>query len=213
VKTGDALMDKLDLKKDLKILYKPSVKEVQIVDIPAFRYLMIDGCGNTENLEFQNAIQALYTVSYKAKFALKKAKGIDYCVMPLEGLWWADNMSDFVAGKKDSWQWTLLIMQPHYVTDALIKTAVNAAEEKVDSRVLQKLRFTDFKEGKAAQILYVGPFSQEHDTIVRLHSAIKDIGGIVDGKKQKHHEIYLSDFRKTAPEKLKTILRQPFIGQ
>ncbi len=204
------MADKLDLKKDYKKFYNPSSRVPEIVDVPKFKFLMIDGMG-LRNAGYHAAIQALFGVSYKIKFTYKKEKGIDYAVMPLEGLWWADNMDDFITGNKDNWKWTLMIMQPDFVNKDMIDNAIIEQKKKNSMSELDMLRFETFKEGKSAQIMHIGAFSEEHSNIMKIHKLIEENGGKFDGKKQKHHEIYLSDFRKTSPEKLKTVLRQPFI--
>jgi hypothetical protein len=201
-------MDKIDLKKEYKSLYNPPSKEAVVVKVPEFNYIMIDGMGNPNTSpQYQEAVEALFAVSYALKFMLKKGKtAVDYGVLPLEGLWWADNMNDFVEGKKDAWKWTALIMQPKYVTKELYQQAIEQVAKKKNLPALPKLRFEPFNEGLSAQILHIGPFSTEHATIEKMHAFIKVNGYQPSGK---HHEIYLNDIRKTAPEKLKTVLRQP----
>jgi hypothetical protein len=137
---------------------------------------------------------------------IKKGKeGIDYAVMPLEGLWWADDMSQFSLDRRDDWKWTVMIMQPEFVTHTLIDKGIGEAQKK--KRVdFSKVRFERFAEGKSAQILHIGPFSEEGPTVEKIHRFIKENGFTMTGK---HHEIYLSDIRKSAPEKWKTIIRQP----
>ena len=203
-------MGKIDLKKELKHLYNPSAKEIGLVDVPQMNFVMIDGSGDPNTAkEYQEAIEALYAVSYALKFAVKKEQGMDYGVMPLEGLWWADDMSHFAASK-DTWKWTAMIMQPKYVSPALYQTVLKQVEKKKVMPGLSKARFQSFAEGKASQIMYIGPFADEGPTIERIHAFIKQNGNTFDGLKQKHHEIYLGDPRKTAPEKLKTVIRQPY---
>lgn len=203
-------MKKIDFKKELKHLYKPTAKKVDIVDVSKMNYLMIDGEGNpNENQFFQDAIEALFGLSYTIKFIIKKGKmQIDYGVMPLEGLWWVDDMSKFSIDDKDSWKWTLMIMQPEYVTKEIVKAAISQLTEKKNPLALPMLRFEAFKEGKAAQIMHLGPFSEEGPTIEKIHSFIDD-----NNKKRtgKHHEIYLSDRRRAAPKNYKTIIRQPMV--
>jgi hypothetical protein len=201
-------MEKLDYKKEYKSYYNPSPKIPEILEIPDFKFLMIDGTGMKES--FQNAIQALFGVSFKAKFVMKKEQGLDYVVMPLEGLWWADDMDDFMSGNKEKWNWTLMIMQPDFVTPEIIQASIQEAKKGESRDALDLLRLENYAEGLSAQILHVGSFSEEHPNIMRIHELIAENGGKFDGKRQKHHEIYLSDFRKTAPEKLRTVLRQPF---
>ncbi|MBI5192420.1 MAG: GyrI-like domain-containing protein [Nitrospirae bacterium] len=200
-------MAKIDYKKDLKHLYNSSSKEVTIVDVPEMNFLMIDGEGDPNNSQaFHEAIEALFTASYTLKFMIKKDKeGIDYGVMPLEGLWWADDMLRFNENK-DKWKWTIMIMQPEHVTAVLVDEAISQAVKKKGLPALSKIRFETFSEGKSAQIMHIGPFSEEGPTIERIHAFIEEKGFRLSGK---HHEIYLSDVRKAAPEKWKTIIRQP----
>jgi hypothetical protein len=200
---------KTDFKKTLKTFYNPKSTPA-IVTVPSLRFLMLDGRGMTESPEFQRAIEALFSISYKAKFTAKKELGCDYAVMPLEGLWWAENMADFTAGRKDRWQWTLMIMQPPKITPKIIEAAKAAALKAKENESIARLRLAEFEEGPAAQMLHIGPFSEEHENIIKLHRLIEEQGGRFDGHNQKHHEIYLSDFRKVAPAKMRTVLRQPF---
>ncbi|MDQ1281027.1 MAG: hypothetical protein QG670_2291 [Thermoproteota archaeon] len=198
---------RLDLKKQLKDLYNPSSKEIVVVDVPKINFLMIDGMGNPNTArEYKEAIEALYSVSYTIKFMIKKEKAIDYTVMPIEGLWWADDMTKFRTGEKAAWKWTSMIMQPEYVTTDLFKKALDQTQKKKNLPSLSKLRFQAFHEGLSAQIMHIGSFSSEGPIIERIHAFIKEKGYDLNGK---HHEIYLSDPRKAAPEKMKTILRQP----
>jgi hypothetical protein len=201
-------MAKIDIKKELRQFYNSSTKEFKIVDVPEMNFLMVDGMGDPNTAqEYIDAIQALYNVSYTLKFMVKKGGlGIDYGVMPLEGLWWVDDMTQFSEEKKDEWKWTTMIMQPKYVTRDLFDLALIEVKKKKSLPALSKMRFESFYEGLAAQIMYIGPYSAEGSTIRRLHSYIKDNGYELTGK---HHEIYLGDPRRSAPEKLKTIIRQP----
>jgi len=199
---------KIDFKKTLKHLYNPSKKDISIVDVPAMNFLMIDGQGNPNTAKsFAQAIETLYAVSYNLKFTIKKAKEIDYGVLPLEALWWTPDMADFSVDNKDKWLWTAMIMQPEYVTKALIEEIIPIVRKKKGDMALDKLRFESYHEGKSAQIFYIGPYTEEGPTIQRIHQHIDDLGGEITGK---HHEIYLSDSRRTAPERLKTIIRQAF---
>ena len=200
-------MEKIDLKKDLKNLYNPSSKEFQIIKVPKMNFLMIDGSGDPNtSKEYASAIEALYAVSYTIKFMVKKQKVIDYVVMPLEGLWWAENMSAFLMKNKQSWKWTSLIMQPDFVDRKTVDEAIKIAGAKKDLPGMAGLRFESFEEGLSVQIMYFGPYSEEEPTIGEMHKFILDTGFKLRGK---HHEIYLSDPRKTAPEKIKTVIRQP----
>ena len=199
-------MDKIDLKKELKNLYNPSAKEVTAVDVPAMNFLLIDGEGSPASPQYTAAIEALFGVSYTLKFMVKKGKGVDYAVMPLEGLWWVDDMAKFSAEHKDEWKWTSMIMQPKYVTSDDVKVAVEQVKKKKNLVALPKLRFESFHEGPAAQIMHIGPYSAEGPNIAKIHAFILNSGHSLSGK---HHEIYLNNPGKVAPEKLKTILRQP----
>ena len=200
-------MAKLDLKKELKHLYFPSAKEFTIVDVPTMNFVMVDGEGDpNQSEEFQDVCTALYGVSYTMKFMLKMEQKKDYVVMPLEGLWWADDMADFVPGNKDKWKWTLMIAQPDFITAELVDEAMRHLAEKKNPPALSRLRFEPYAEGLAAQILYIGPYADEGPTIEKLHQFIRDSGHEPRGK---HHEIYMSDPRRAAPEKLKTVIRQP----
>lgn len=202
-------MAKLDLKKDLKHLYGPTTKEVSVVEVPAMNFLMIDGEGDPNtSKQFRDAVECLYALSYTLKFMIKKSKGgVDYGVMPLEGLWWEDDMNAFLDGKKDQWKWTVMIMQPKFVTKALFKEASAQVQKKKELAALPKARLESFREGRCAQIMYLGAYAAEGPTIQKIHAFIKQQGGELTGK---HHEIYLGDPRRTAPEKLKTVIRQPF---
>jgi hypothetical protein len=199
-------MNKIDLKKTLKPLYTASAKEATIVTAPPLKYLMFNGFGDPDaNPDFQAGVEALYTASYTLKFMLKKEQGLDYVVPPLEGLWWM-LLADFDLDRRDDWRWTLMIPQPEEVTQALLDQTVVAAKKQKPLPALEKLRLEIYDEGRAAQILHVGPYRAEMATIDRLHAFIKEQGFHLCGK---HHEIYMSDPRRTAPEKFKTILRQP----
>ncbi len=201
-------MAKIDFKKTLKHLYNPSKKEISVVDVPPMNYLMIDGKGNPNTAEsFAQAIETLYAVSYSLKFTIKKSQQIDYGVLPLEALWWTPDMAKFSEADKDAWFWTAMIMQPEYVNETLLKETIEIVKAKKGPLALDKLRFDSYHEGKSAQILYIGPYTEEGPTIQKIHKHIDDSAGELRGK---HHEIYLSDARRTAPERLKTIIRQPF---
>ena len=205
------MSEKIDLKKQLKHLYGASAKAkmVQPVEVPAFRFLMVDGRGDPNTSpEYVEAVEALFSVSYTAKFAVKKGPtAVDYGVMPLEGLWWAEDMSVFVeSGNRSGWQWTMMMHQPEFATDEVIASAMKSVQEKKGLPGVARLRLETFEEGTCAQVLHVGPFSEEGPTIERLHEFIDGEGGNLRGK---HHEIYLSDIRRAAPAKWKTILRQP----
>ncbi|MBJ7308638.1 GyrI-like domain-containing protein [Rugamonas sp. CCM 8940] len=200
-------MEKIDLKKDWKQLYQPSAKEVVEVEVPPLHYLMVDGAGDPNTTPaYAEAVEALFSVSYTAKFMLKKgAQPIDYAVMPLEGLWWADDMAAFEANERSQWRWTMMILQPDFVGADVIDAAMAEVQRKKALPGVARLRYDSFVEGRCAQLLHVGPFSEEKPNIDRLHAYIDGRGG----RRGKHHEIYLSDIRRAAPERWKTIIRHP----
>ena len=182
--------------------------------VPRLDYLMIDGRGDPNTCpEYAAAVEALFTVAYTLRFAIKKGpQAIDYGVMPLEGLWWADDMAHFTTGDKSQWQWTMMILQPAFITAALVAEAIAAVQQKKKKKplpALPLLRFASLEEGShCAQILHVGPFSTEGPTIEKLHHFIFSQSGKLAGK---HHEIYLTDVRRADPANWKTIIRQPFL--
>jgi hypothetical protein len=197
----------LDYKKELKHLYRPSAKAYAVVDVPPMNFLMIDGHGDPNTAqEYQEAVEALYAVAYALKFTSKKEKGMDYVVPPLEGLWWAENMETFTTEDKSAWDWTMMIMQPEWVTRDMFEKALKQVEKKKDLPALSKLRLEAYHEGLSVQILHIGPYDAEAPTIAGMHAFAAENGYQLAGK---HHEIYLGDPRRVAPEKLKTVLRQP----
>lgn len=206
--TVNDVMLKIDYKKELKQLYQASAKKTCLVDVPMLNFLMVHGKGDPNTSEsYANAVQALFSVSYTLKFMIKKgARAIDYAVMPLEGLWWADDMSLFSPDDKSNWKWTAMIMQPEFVTKEDVEEAIRLTARKKDLPALDLLEFRSFTEGRSAQILHIGPFSEEGPAIRKVHEFIRQEGFSISGK---HHEIYLSDIRRAAPEKWRTIIRQP----
>lgn len=200
-------MVKVDFKRELKHLYNPSQKVFSVVDVPPMSFVMIDGHGDPNRApEYQEAVEALYAVAYGLKFMVKKEQGVDYGVLPLEGLWWVDDMAEFSMEAKEEWDWTMMVMQPEWVTAELVERARADVARKKNPPALPKLRFEVYHEGLAVQILYVGPYDEEAPTIARMHAFAEQEGYALRGK---HHEIYLSDPRRTAPERLKTVIRQP----
>ena len=201
-------MEKLDLKKHWKHLYQPPATKIAAVDVPPLTYLMVDGEGDPNTSPaFQQAVEALYSLSYTLKFSLKKSPmPVDYGVMPLEGLWWADDPQVFHQQDKSTWKWTAMILQPDFIERKQVEAAFAEVRRKKNPAALDKVRLETLEEGTSAQILYVGPFADEGPTIQRIHDFIHAAGKELSGK---HHEIYLSDPRRTPPEKLKTIIRQP----
>jgi len=199
-------MDKYDVRKQFKELYAPRARDFEVVTVPPLKYLMLDGQGNPGTAPaYAAALEALYSVSYAVKFASKHA-GRDYVVGPLEGLWTADDPGAFTRGDKDSWKWTMMIPQPDWITAADVRDGITkAAAKKVSG--LDKLRLETLDEGLSVQILHIGSYDDEAPTLHRLHTGFMPANGF--GFAGPHHEIYLSDARRVAPEKLKTILRQP----
>jgi hypothetical protein len=197
---------KLDFKKTLKHLYNPNKHEIHIVDVPKMNFLMIDGLGNPAmSIEYQQVVETLYSLAYGIKFALKSL-GHDYIVPPLEGLWWMENMNEFNLANKDRWKYTMMIMQPEWVTQDWVQRVMETTSKKKKLPLVPKLKLETYDEGLSVQILYTGAYVNETATIAEMHQFIKSNGYTTNGK---HHEIYIGDPRKTSPEKLQTILRQP----
>lgn len=204
---------KRDLLKELKPLYAPPTKQVVEVDVPPMQYLMIDGKGNPNTAqEYKEAVEALFAAAYAIKFASKKA-GIDYGVMPLEGLWWMprEEMGDVFgevnfAANKDRWLWTMMILQPDHITPEMVAAVIADVRKKKNPPALDKIRLERYHEGLSAQIMHIGLYSEETENIARVHAYISDHGCEPTAK---HHEIYLSDPRKAQPDKMKTVIRQP----
>jgi hypothetical protein len=210
-------MKTLDLKKQFKYLYQPSAKKIETVQVPNLQFAMIDGAiekGSEpgKSPAFAEATQALYSISYTLKFTIKKRKtnAIDYPVMALEGLWWVED-GYFDITVKDNWLYTLMIMQPDVITQEIFEEArEQVRKKKGDSASLNRLRLTHFEEGLCVQVLHIGPYATEPATIDRMQEFMRE-NGLQDsvGPNGKHHEIYLSDPRKAAPDKMKTVLRHP----
>jgi hypothetical protein len=200
-------MEKLDLKKQHKALYGARKDRFEIVDVPPLQYVRLDGEGDPNTAEaYRTGVAWLYSVSYGMKFASKAELGRDYVVGPLEALWWADDMSSFITRKKSDWRWTVMILQPDFVTAALSDRAVERAAKKLGAPP-PSLRFESYHEGLSVQILHIGSYDDEGPTLARLHQEFLPANGLEETG--HHHEIYLSDPRKVPAEKLRTILRQP----
>ena len=200
-------MAKLDLQKELKHLYQPTSREFTIVEVPPMNFLMLDGRGDPNTSEeFQGAMTALYGMSFTLKFASKGQLSIDYRVMPSEGLWWTDGVLGLNLEDKSKFCWTLMLMQPEHITASTVEQAWKDVQRKRPSPALDRVRFERFVEGWSVQIMYIGPYANEGPTIARMHEFSAQNGYEPSGK---HHEIYLGDPRRTAPEKLRTVLRQP----
>lgn len=209
----------LDLKKQYKHLYLPSAKKIETVQVPNLQFAMVDGAiekGSEpgKSPAFAEATQALYGISYTLKFTLKKRKtnAIDYPVMALEGLWWVED-GNFDIRVKDNWAYTLMIMQPDVITQEIFEEArEQVRKKKGDSNMLNKLRLAHFEEGLCVQTMHIGPYATEPATIDRMREFMQ-ANELMDnvGPDGKHHEIYMSDPRKAAPDKMKTVLRHPVV--
>jgi hypothetical protein len=197
-------MEKIDFKKKLKHLYSASAREPALVEVPAMKFLWVDGQGDPNSPLFQSAIELLYGLSYGLKFTLKK-RGRDYAIPPLEGLWWMEGIEGFDVNRREDWRWSLMVMQPDFVTAELVAQARAELAAKRGEPSLAA-RFEPFHEGLCAQILHIGPYAAEGPTIEKLHRFAEAQGYRLHGR---HHEIYLGDPRRSAPEKLKTLLRHP----
>lgn len=205
-------MEKLDLRKKYKHLYKPSARKVEVVDVPLFKFAMIDGAiepGHSpgDSPSYQQALEALYGISYTLKFAskLREENPIDYTVMALEGLWWVEG-GEFEISRSENWRWTAMMMQPDHITEEMYQEALAQLREKRPNPALDKMRFETFHEGLSMQIMHIGPYSEEPATLAKMDAFARENGYTLRGK---HHEIYLGDPRRAKPENLKTVLRHP----
>lgn len=179
-----------------------------MVKLPSMAYLMVDGAGDPNTSpEYVEAIEALYSVSYALKFYCMNELAKDYVVPPLEGLWWAEDMNTFITREKNAWQYTMMIMVPDWLTKAEVASAIDKVRAKKPGIHVERLRLVKLAEGLCVQTLHIGPYDDEGPVLARLHSEWMPVNGYEPTL--KHHEIYLGDPRKTAPAKLKTILRQP----
>lgn len=206
---GERHVEKIDFKKQLKALYGPTKSMgFHVVEVPTTRFLMIDGHGDPNVVAaYRQAVETLYGVAYALKFASRTQLGRDYTVPPLEGLWWAADLASFAAREKDKWDWTMMIMVPDWIGPAMIASTIETVRKKKQPPALDLLRVEALEEGRAVQVLHIGSYDDEGPVLARMHEDyIPDNGWVPTGK---HHEIYLGDPRKTAPEKLRTILRQP----
>ena len=205
--------EKLDFKKLFKDLYTPSSKVVSVVTVPRMKFLSIDGRGDPNGPEFSTAVGALYSLSYTIKFWAKKHPTpigfVDFGVAPLEGLWWVEGTdlgpNNFMADR-ENWRWTAMIMQPDFVTEDLFDQVLIETSTKKPNPLLGNARLCDFQEGLSIQIMHVGPYYSEPATIAKMIAFSNEHGYESNGR---HHEIYFGDPRRTAPEKLKTLLRHP----
>lgn len=200
-------MSKYDIKSAHRELYT-ATQTFEIIDVPEVRFLAVDGRGDPNTApEFTAAVEALYSTSYTLKFASKNELGRDFTVAPLEGLWRAADVGAFTRGDKSSWEWTVLIAQPDWITESEIERATETVRQKKNLPAADKVRLRVLTEGQSVQILHLGSYDDEAPTLARLHHEYMPEHGLTFNG--DHHEIYLSDPRRTAPERLRTILRQP----
>jgi hypothetical protein len=186
--------------------YRPS-PQPRLVEVPELAFLMVDGEGDpAASARYTDAVETLFAVAYAARFDLKRTAGVDAKVMPLEGIWWTDAQGD-VWASRGAWRWTMMIAVPDALTDDVLRRALTTAARKRSPRSLETLRLSRTAEGRAVQLLHVGPYGDaERPAVERLHAFIAEQRLTARGR---HHEIYLSDARRTAPERLRTIIRQP----
>ncbi len=205
------MADKIDFKKTLDT-YRATSGKFRIVEVPEMQYLKVDGRGDPNTSpEYSAALEALYPVAYKLKFASKRELGLDYVVPPLEGLWWAADMEAFTAARdKSQWEWTMMIMTPNWIEQSLFESSLATVGAKNPPTKLGEVRLASLAEDSCVQTLHIGSFDDEAEVLERMHNEfIPENGFRMTGK---HHEVYFSDPRKVAPEKMRTILRQPVVG-
>lgn len=208
---GRAESPNFDIKTERRDLYGARAGRFDRVEVPPMRYLMADGRGDPNSAEdYRVVLEALYTTSYAVRAIAKSELGRVHTVGPLEGLWYADDLGVFTERDKDAWSWTMMIWQPEWATPEIVATAVERVTTTKPHVAVGRVDFTDFTEGLSVQTLHVGPYDDEGPVIAQLHEVIESEGLVVSGH---HHEIYLSDARRTAPEKLRTILRQPAVAR
>lgn len=200
-------MDSYDIKATFPALYAPKPGDWHIVDVPDLLFLQVDGQGDPNvSTHYAEAVEALYSLSYAIRAVAKADLGRVHTVGPLEGLWSAKDPRSFIVGDKGAWEWTMMISQPAWITADVHDKARRKVEDK-ELAALDRVRFERYSEGRCVQILHVGPYDTEAPTLARLHDEfLPDNGLTFNGR---HHEIYLSDPRRTDPERLRTILRQP----
>ncbi|OFX17105.1 MAG: hypothetical protein A2033_13605 [Bacteroidetes bacterium GWA2_31_9] len=208
-------MEKIDFKKTYKVLYNASTKKVEIIDVPELRYIVFDGQGDpNSSIEFQEKIEAMYSIVYTLKFMLKFAKEkpagyFDYVVPPFESLWWMDNM-EIDSKQPDKWKWSLMIMITDYIDDKLIQKAIVEIQKKKDNKWLNSFRIEKIKAHQGVKIMHIGPYNEVETSILQLNDFIEKNNLKIIGK---HHETYLSDPRRVSPEKLKTIVRHQIVAR
>ena len=201
-------MQSYDVKRERRHLYAPEPGGFSIVDVPEMAFLVVDGEGDPNtSAAYREAVEALFTTSYAIRAVARETLGRVHTVAPLEGLWTAADLEAFRTRDKDSWQWTMMINQPDWITAAVVDDAVAAVRRRKPVPALGLVRFERFAEGRSVQVLHVGPYDDEGPVLERLHGEFLPASGLVP--RGRHHEVYLSDARRTDPAKLRTILRQP----
>ncbi|MBB0247117.1 hypothetical protein FNQ90_24065 [Streptomyces alkaliphilus] len=207
-RTENTLVHHHDIKKERRDLHSARSDRFAIVDVPRMAFLMADGRGDPNtSADYRAVVEALYTTAYAVRALAKKELGRPHTVGPLEGLWYADDLGAFTTRDRDAWKWTLMIVQPEWITPAMVEEARGNAAAKKDLPAGDRVRFEEFAEGRCVQILHIGPYDEEGPVIARMHEEFMPAEGLVPGG--HHHEIYLSDARRTDPARLRTILRQP----
>lgn len=205
----ESTMRSYDVKKERRDLYAPTTGDFRMVDVPPLDFLMVDGHGDPNtSADYRDAVQALYTASYAVRAAAKASLGRVHTVGPLEGLWSADDLDVFRTRDKSAWDWTLMIVQPDWVTQDVVSTALEAAGKK-GLPALDRLRFERYAEGRSVQVLHIGAYDDEGPTLERLHEEFLPAHALRPAG--RHHEIYLSDAHRTQPARLRTVLRQPVV--
>ncbi len=201
-------MKRVDFKREMKKIYFPAPRKPDLVTVPAMNFLMIDGEGDPNKTDtYQAALDTLNIISYALKFAIKYSpQRIDYIMLPLETLWWADDMTAFELERRDEWKWTAMIRQPELIHGEMVTEIMDDVREKKNPPALDLVRFESFDEGQCVQIMHIGPYSTERPTVKKMQRFATEYNYDLRGK---HHEIYLSDVRRTSPENLKTVIRQP----
>ncbi|ACQ78318.1 conserved hypothetical protein [Beutenbergia cavernae DSM 12333] len=203
-KNGDV---PFDVKRELPALYAPKNRAWDLLDVPPQQFLAVDGEGDPNTSEaYARAVEALYAVAYTLRFASKR-DGFEFVVGPLEGLWWSPDPAVFTARAKEKWHWRMLITLPERLTGAQVTQAAAAAQAKKGLPAISDVRLERMHEGLCAQVLHLGSYDDETPVLAELHERyLPQLGLVPTGH---HHEIYLGDPRRTAPEKLRTVIRQP----
>ncbi len=211
------MTEKLDFKKSDKAFYTGKQGRWDRLALPLMQFVMIDGQGDPNGPDYAKALASLYPVAYGIK-AICKAAGQDFTVPPLEAVWYAKDPSAFVRNNRAEWRWTAMIRMPDHVMHDVFDAALTASLAKLakkkdaatDADTMKRVRFEAVEEGDCLQTLHIGAYTDEAATLADLHDRLMpELGVTFNGP---HHEIYLSDPRRTAPENLKTILRQPVKG-